>query len=47
MHFEESYLSEEQKTEIDRRLERIESGEAKLYDWEDVKREVKSSLEKI
>lgn len=44
MHLKESYLSEEQKNEIDRRLERIESGEAKFYDWEDVKREIKSSL---
>ena len=37
-------LSEEQKQEIDRRLERIENGEAKLFSWEDVKQEIKSKL---
>jgi len=44
MQLEESVFTDEQKAEIDRRLERIEKGESKLFKWEDVKREIKSNL---
>lgn len=44
MEMTNAILSEEQKQEIDRRLERIENGEAKLFSWEDVKQEIKSKL---
>lgn len=30
-------LTEEQKRELDRRLDLIESGQAKMYTWEEVK----------
>ncbi len=44
MNMDDSYLSIEQKDEVDRRLERIESGSAVLYEWEEVKNEIKASL---
>ena len=37
-------LSKKQKAEIDRRLDRIEKGEAKLFSWEEVKNEIKAAL---
>ncbi len=44
LEMENVILSDEQKTEIDRRLEKLEKGEAKLYDWQDIKKEIKSAL---
>ncbi len=37
-------LSQEQLAEIDRRINRIESGESKLYKWNDVKQQIKAAL---
>ena len=44
MEMENVILSDEQKTEIDRRLERLKKGEAKLYNWQEIKKEIKSAL---
>ncbi len=44
VQMEEMLLTDEQKTEIDRRLERIANGEAKMFSWEDVRQEIKSEL---
>lgn len=41
---EEGLITEDEKKEIDRRLERIEKGEAKLFSWEEVKKELKANL---
>ena len=44
MQIEDSILTDEQKNEIDRRLERIDRGDAKLFSWESVKEEIKMQL---
>ncbi len=44
MPLENSPLSQEQKHEVDRRLQRIENGEAKLFSWDEVKNDIKSVL---
>lgn len=44
MQMETLLLTEDQKTEVDKRLERIESGEAKLFSWKEIKQEIKSEL---
>lgn len=41
LNSEELTLSREQKEELDRRLERIKSGKAKFFTWEQVKSELK------
>lgn len=40
-----SFLSEEQKIEIDYRLERIEKGEAQMFSWEEVEAEINQKLQ--
>jgi len=42
MHGDGFYLTEEQKTELDRRLEMIEKGEMKFSSWEDVKKRLRN-----
>lgn len=37
-------INEDEKQEIDRRLTRIENGEAKFLSWEEVKRDIKAVL---
>lgn len=37
-------LTKEQIKEIDKRLERIENGDAKLFSWKEVKQDIKASL---
>lgn len=44
MQMDKILLSEEHKTEVDRRLERIDKEESKMYSWEEVKQEIKSKL---
>ena len=38
-----SFISEEMKEELDRRWEKYQKGESKLYTWEEVKEYVKTS----
>lgn len=44
MQMETNMFTDEQKDEIDRRLEKIDNGKAKLFSWDDVKQEIKASL---
>lgn len=44
MQMETNIFTDEQKDEIDRRLEKIDNGKAKLFSWDDVKQEIKASL---
>jgi putative addiction module component (TIGR02574 family) len=44
MQMETNMFTDEQKDEIDKRIEKIDNGEAKLFSWEDVKQEIKASL---
>jgi putative addiction module component (TIGR02574 family) len=37
-------LSDEQISEIDRRLEKMERDESELFSWQEVKQEIKASL---
>lgn len=36
-HFEQAEISEEHKTLLESRRRRVESGESKLFDWDEVK----------
>ncbi|WMJ75522.1 addiction module protein [Cytophagaceae bacterium ABcell3] len=37
-------LTEEQKTELDKRIERHKKGESKSYTWEEAKQKIRSGL---
>ncbi len=40
MKFDTSKISPEQIAEIDRRLEKLEKGESKLYTWQEVRQSI-------
>lgn len=42
----ETLLTEEQKAELDRRIEDHKSGKSKSYSWEEVKAKITSKLKK-
>ncbi len=42
----EIFFTEEQRLEIERRIDLIEQGKTKFYTWEEVKAKVKANLQK-